>query len=1302
MSNGTARVLVCWVGLVLIVGPALGQRGPNPPGTLTPTEGCGTPGSGDCLQANGTPYCENQTCCEAVCGLDSYCCTTEWDAECASLATSLPTECSDPGNTPEITITSPDGGEVWTAGTTQSITWTSANTTGDEPILVHLYKGEAYIEALGETTVGAGSISWPISIWIGDDTDYRICAEAWVDGLGWVEDCSDAAFTITGSLVPPTLMLTSPDGGEDWSAGTTHSVTWSSSGTNGDEWLTVNLYEGETPRGQIGGTTVGTGSLDWSISPWIGDGTDYSICVEVGVDGFGLLQDCSDAPFAISDSLEPPTIAVTSPDGGESWAAGTTQSITWSSTNTAGTEWATVSLYEGAVHRMDVGSGPLAAGSLEWQISSWIGDSTDYRICIETWVDNYGVLQDCSDAPFTITDSTDPPTATVLTPNGGEVWQAGTTQSVTWTSTQTSGDEWVTVSLFAGGINVRQIGGTLIGDGGLDWAIPAWVGDGTDYRVCLESWVGDFGVVTDCSDTPFTITGSTNPPTVTLLSPNGGEVWPAGATQAITGTRTNTTGNEWLAIDLYDADEYYGSVGGATLGSGSFNWQIPSWTPDSASYRVRIVLYDNSESFEDYGDGVFSITGSTGPPSIAVTSPNGGEEWSAGSTQAITWSSTGIPAESYVSIALYENGAYRAQIGSALAGDGTVDWAISAWIGDRSDYQVCLDTWVAGIGQVQDCSDAFFSITGSTPPPTVTVTSPNGGEVWQAGSTHAVTWTTTGTAGDEWIGASLYAGAEYLREIGSAPAGAGSITWQIPLWVGNRTNYRVRLSMSSGFDLFQDDSNAPFTITGSTGAPTFTILAPNGGEVWSAGTERTISWTSTNTVGHELVSLELYQGAEPRGTIGAVAVGDGSFTWSISPWIGDRSDYRVRVVLYDSGSAAGFEDYSNAPFTIADSMDPPTITVTSPASEDVWQAGTTQAITWTSTDTGGWVMVFLYSETVEATADPASWRPTQESPLLIGLAPMADGSLDWSICSSLSSDAGYRIEIMWMLEGTVRGLMDGPFEIVNAAPGDSPSFTLDAPQPGQIVQAGTTVPITWTSTDPVGNVDFYLSHFQSALHLEPEPVRYLGSAAMAAGQFDWEVDPALDWTQGTLTMVSPCALPAFSDVQILPVPGAVFVTSATSRRTHGLAGTFSIPLPVGSSAGVECRMGGPTLVVLTFNGLADGAQVQASAGTVGAVTVDGSQVTVELSGVPDGTCLTLTASGVEGMEEDSLVHIACLAGELTGDGAVNVLDLVQVRNRLNQTASASNFRADVNADGTINVLDLVSVRNNLNASLTCP
>jgi hypothetical protein len=65
---------------------------------------CPNPANDCCLPGNGTPGCSDEACCNAVCAIDPFCCTTAWDSICAGeAATECPGLCNvggpcDPGN----------------------------------------------------------------------------------------------------------------------------------------------------------------------------------------------------------------------------------------------------------------------------------------------------------------------------------------------------------------------------------------------------------------------------------------------------------------------------------------------------------------------------------------------------------------------------------------------------------------------------------------------------------------------------------------------------------------------------------------------------------------------------------------------------------------------------------------------------------------------------------------------------------------------------------------------------------------------------------------------------------------------------------------------------------------------------------------------------------------------------------------------------------------------------------------------------------------------------------------------------
>jgi hypothetical protein len=90
---------------------------------------------------------------------------------------------------PTITVTVPNGGESWPAGTTHEITWTQTDLTGSAT--VDLYKGGIYQKTLGTPDVTLGEFSWAISASEAAGADYRVMV--WQGGTS---DESDGDFTI--------------------------------------------------------------------------------------------------------------------------------------------------------------------------------------------------------------------------------------------------------------------------------------------------------------------------------------------------------------------------------------------------------------------------------------------------------------------------------------------------------------------------------------------------------------------------------------------------------------------------------------------------------------------------------------------------------------------------------------------------------------------------------------------------------------------------------------------------------------------------------------------------------------------------------------------------------------------------------------------------------------------------------------------------------------------------------------------------------------------------------------------------
>lgn len=173
--------------------------------------------------------------------------------------------------------------------------------------------------------------------------------------------------------------------------------------------------------------------------------------------------------------------------------------------------------------------------------------------------------------------------------------------------------------------------------------------------------------------------------------------------------------------------------------------------------------------------------------------------------------------------------------------------------------------------------------------------------------------------------------------------------------------------------------------------------------------------------------------------------------------------------------------------------------------------------------------------------------------------------------------------------------------------------------------------------------------------------------------------------------------------------GAPAPQSAVSRKTHGDAGTFDIPLPLSGNEGIECRRGAGEFadshqVIVTF----------ATAVTVGGVTVassdnratatqsvSGNVVTINLANVSDDQSLTITLTNVSNSTNvgNVVIPMGILLGDSNQDGFVNAGDTLSARNLSGQVTNNTNFRSDVNTDGFVNGGDALIIRSHAGNSL---
>lgn len=133
-----------------------------------------------------------------------------------------------------------------------------------------------------------------------------------------------------------------------------------------------------------------------------------------------------------------------------------------------------------------------------------------------------------------------PTNLTVVTPNGGENYQAGSSQNISWTAVNPNG--LVQVDLYRGGVFLQSLGQAALSASNFVWAIHPALGDTNTYRVQLTSVA--YPAVTDASDNNFSVFGSTgtlNPLFGQSLQTNGGFELSFGNWQTLAGSPTLLT-----------------------------------------------------------------------------------------------------------------------------------------------------------------------------------------------------------------------------------------------------------------------------------------------------------------------------------------------------------------------------------------------------------------------------------------------------------------------------------------------------------------------------------------------------------------------------------------------------------------------------------------------------------------------------------------------------------------------------------------------------------------------------------------
>ncbi|MBU1677608.1 MAG: hypothetical protein KKD86_01935 [Bacteroidetes bacterium] len=940
-----------------------------------------------------------------------------------------------------INVTSPNGGEIWQAGTIKDITWNSTEVPNVK--IEYTTDNGVNWQLIVADTPSDGFYNWG-QVPSTASTNCRIRISDVIDGTPI--DMSDNTFTIAPE---PEIKVITPNGGETWRTGASNNIVWTSTNIENVK-VEYSTNNGATWQ-LIVDNLSSIGSYTWSSVPDV----NSSLCrVKISDNDDNTPYDISDNNFSITNQIVQ-GIAIISPNGGEIWEANTSKNITWSSsgidsvkiefTSNGGNTWSTIT------------DSLSSSGSYDWNVPNI--NSTQAKVRVRDYKD--GDPSSESNSTFSIKQAG---SLSLTKPTSGEVWMAGETYRIEWTSDNVEKVkiEYTTTNA------IYDPEATYFDDLWFDLVTDAPGASGyystrftipsAEYRIRIsDALLGspvDFSGLFTIEPQPIR--------DITIVKPNGGEMWFAGSSDNIKWTSTNI---EQVKIDYTTNNgATWAVVVDTTESDGLYAW---SPIPNVSSLQCRIRISDITDpTIKDVSDANFEIIKDS--QIIQLTKPNGGEFWSAGTTQEITWNSSGL---TNVKIEYTtNNGIAWNSIVASTPSDGHYTWA-QVPASTSTNCKIRISD--ADDGVPSDDSDAFFTI---SPEPGISVTSPVGGENFIAGASTNITWVSANVANVK-IEYTINGGAEWVSIIESTPSD-GFYIWD-PVPIVNSALCKIRISDALDGNPY-DVSAANFTITDQV-TQSITIISPNGGEDWEAGTSQNVTWVG---VGISTVKIEF---TTNNGliwtTISNSVTNSGAYEWSLPS---NLNSPQCKIRVSDSTDSKPIDE-SDAAFTIKPAQ---SITIHTPAAGDIFNAGVPITITWTATGMENVGIEYTTTNGLGSIDEPNFYTVTPTT--------VNNGSLTTSF--SIPSDK-YYIIMYDAKDKTPQARSVGNFTILQQI---TPKITVIKPNGGENWLVGETFEIQWSSNGVnTVNIDYSLdggSTWKSIAANQP-----------SSGLYNWVVDNPVDF-----------------------------------------------------------------------------------------------------------------------------------------------------------------------------------------------
>ena len=761
-----------------------------------------------------------------------------------------------------VTLTSPDGGEIWQGNTVHNITWNAAGTSNKYNIAYSIDGGTNWTNIVTNYSNTSGVYAWTVPT-LPLSTNCKVRVQDYVQNC--MQDISDNVFTIT----PAQPILLTPNGGENLKAGCYFSITWNTATLYNSVRLDYSIDNGNNWI-LIINSTSNDGQYTWTLP------TTPSTTGLVRISNYNdlSLTDISDAVFTIA-----PPVTVTTPNGGETLAGCASVPITWNKSNCY-SSWKIDYTLDGSTYNnittlSDNGS---VTQTYNWAVPNGINAPTAK---IRVSVNGTPTIFDESNNFFNIIPSND---ITLTTPNGGQVWQGLSQHQITWTNLPTASGQYSLQYTTDNGVNWYSITTNVTGNS-YNWTVPNI--PSTTCRIKVTDYINSCKY--DISDNVFSIT----PAQPVLLTPNGGQSLYSGTSYTIT----------WNAATLYstvrldysiDNGASWVTIYNGTSNDGTQNWTVPNVSTTTALVRISNT---NDLSVSDVSDAVFTIK-----PAVTIITPNGDEQVDVGgcTVTSITFDRSPAFSSYLIEYSLNNGGTWNTIVNNwtATTNPATYNWNVPNINSGQALVRVTPSST-----SYSDVSDNVFDIIKA-----VTIIQPNFGGIMQAGTTYDIAWTSDGISNVYDLYYSINGGSTFTNIVTGYVTSTNKYTWTVP----NLPSSNCKILIVDNVNTCKKDTSDQAFIISAT-APPITLVKPNGiADTVNTCSTYTIMWNESSTIGSYNIAYSLNGGSSWTNIISNYSTTTHSYEWAVPSGIASNT-VLLRVMSANNSSVF---DLSDAYFVI--------------------------------------------------------------------------------------------------------------------------------------------------------------------------------------------------------------------------------------------------------------------------------------------------------------------------------------------------------------------------------------------------